>query len=148
MNWDAVAAIAETAGALLVVATLVYVSIQIRQNTENARAATELEVSRRFSEVSKRILDDAELQRIWDAVATGEKLSPEEYRHYLWLVDWFFPWQVGSSFNIVRACSRTIAGKSGREACGACSSRHPFKNGGAMKTHPYCTSFVASSTNL
>ena len=90
MNWDAVAAVAEAVGAMAVVATLVYVSVQIRQNKDNARAATELEVSRRFSAISKRVLDDPELQRIWDAVAIGGELSPEEYRHYLWLVDWFF----------------------------------------------------------
>ena len=90
MNWSAVAAVAESVGALAVVATLVYVSVQIRQNTRNARAATELEVSKRFSAISRRVLDDPDLQRIWDAVAAGEELSPEEYRHYLWLVDWFF----------------------------------------------------------
>lgn len=90
MSWDAVAAIAEAVGALAVVVTLLYLATQIRQNTENARAATELEVSRRFSYVSDCLLHDRELQRIWDAVASGEDLTPEDCRHYMWLVDWFF----------------------------------------------------------
>ena len=38
MNWDAVAAIAEAVGAIAVVATLVYLSLQVRQNTRSIRA--------------------------------------------------------------------------------------------------------------
>ena len=38
MNWDAMGAVAELAGALAVIATLVYLSLQIRQNSEIAKA--------------------------------------------------------------------------------------------------------------
>ena len=40
MNWDALAAIAESVGAVGVVATLVYLAVQIRSNTKAVRAAT------------------------------------------------------------------------------------------------------------
>jgi len=39
MNWDALAAIAELVGALGVIATLVYLTIQIRQNTKSTNAS-------------------------------------------------------------------------------------------------------------
>ena len=38
MNWDAVGAIGEIVGALAVVITLVYLAIQVRQNTRHLQA--------------------------------------------------------------------------------------------------------------
>lgn len=40
MNWDAIAAISETIGAIAVVVTLIYLAIQIRQNTKSIRGST------------------------------------------------------------------------------------------------------------
>ncbi len=40
MNWEALGAIGETIGALGVVGTLVYLAVQIRQNTKTVRAST------------------------------------------------------------------------------------------------------------
>ena len=40
MNWDALSAVAESVGAIGVVATLVYLAVQIRDNTKAVRAAT------------------------------------------------------------------------------------------------------------
>ena len=40
MNWDAIGAIAETLGAVGVIASLVYLATQIRQNTRTVRSAT------------------------------------------------------------------------------------------------------------
>ena len=40
MNWDAISAISDTLAALAVVATLVYLAIQIRQNTSAIRSTT------------------------------------------------------------------------------------------------------------
>lgn len=39
MNWDALAAIAETVGAIAVIVTIGYLALQIRQNTRTMRAA-------------------------------------------------------------------------------------------------------------
>jgi hypothetical protein len=41
MNWDAVAAVAELLGALGVIASLLYVAAQVRQNTRQARLAAQ-----------------------------------------------------------------------------------------------------------
>jgi hypothetical protein len=39
MNWDSVGAVGEIVGALAVLITLIYLSVQIRQNTKVARSA-------------------------------------------------------------------------------------------------------------
>ena len=43
MNWDAVAAIAEAVGAIAIVVSLVYVSVQIRHNTDQAARSIKAE---------------------------------------------------------------------------------------------------------
>jgi hypothetical protein len=39
MNWDAIAALAEVLGALAVLASLVYLATQIRQNTQMVKSS-------------------------------------------------------------------------------------------------------------
>ena len=41
MNWDALGAMAEAIGALLVIASLVYLSIQVRQSNKEAEASAQ-----------------------------------------------------------------------------------------------------------
>ena len=41
MNWDAIAAIAEGLGAVGVIATVIYLAYQIRQNTQSIQGSTE-----------------------------------------------------------------------------------------------------------
>ena len=50
MNWDAVGAIAESAGALGVIASLIYLALQVRQNTKQIRLS-------RFQETSSTLQD-------------------------------------------------------------------------------------------
>jgi len=45
MNWDAVSAIGQVVGALLVGATLIYLALQLRQNTAALRSSTFLAIS-------------------------------------------------------------------------------------------------------
>jgi hypothetical protein len=45
MNWDAIGAVGEVGGALAVVATLVYLAAQLRQNTRALQSATFQEIS-------------------------------------------------------------------------------------------------------
>jgi len=41
MNWDAIGALAEAIGAIAVIVTLVYLAIQLRQNTRAIERSTE-----------------------------------------------------------------------------------------------------------
>ena len=46
MNWEAIGAVGEILGALLVGVTLIYLAVQLRQNTRATRAATLQEIQR------------------------------------------------------------------------------------------------------
>jgi hypothetical protein len=65
MNWDAIGALAELAGALGVIASLVYLAIQIRQNTRSAREASWESVSRELQQFRALIAQDPEVARIY-----------------------------------------------------------------------------------
>ena len=90
MNWDAVGALGEWVGALAVLATLVYLAVQIKQNSQSTRANIELEASRQLAQFVSRISADSNLKRIYDEIAESKPLSFEDERDYLWLVAEFF----------------------------------------------------------
>ena len=87
MNWEAASAMAEWFGVLLVVVSLGYVAIQIRQNTRTVRAATELETGRQWSEFHARVAHSQDMAEIWDkGLADAEDLTAQEKRKFIWLV--------------------------------------------------------------
>lgn len=72
MNWDAVGAIAELLGAIGVIVSLVYLSIQIRINTRQVgehsrelRIATIDSVAASFSRFRDPLIRDPELAELW-----------------------------------------------------------------------------------
>jgi hypothetical protein len=98
LNWDAIGAVGEVVGAAAVVATLVYLSIQIRQNTRSNQVSAEIEALQQLSSWVTRISTDKDAQRLWDLVAEGsEPLSTEDSGQYLWIMGELF-WVVESAF--------------------------------------------------
>ena len=61
MNWDAVGAVAELVGALGVLVTLIYLAMQIRQNTESMQAAAREAIAERDVEWLYKMVDHPEL---------------------------------------------------------------------------------------
>ena len=91
MNWEAVAATAEWFGVFVVVISLGYVALQIRQNTETVKAATELETGRQWAEFHARIAHSESMADIWDkGLTNADQLSPSEKRRFIWLVAEYF----------------------------------------------------------
>lgn len=91
MSWDAVAASAEAIGAIAVVWSLIYLAIQIRQNTETVKASTELETSKLWTDFHARMAQSADLTRIWDQGFTApDTLSPDDKRRFIWIVSEYF----------------------------------------------------------
>jgi len=77
-------ALGEFVGAFAVVATLVYLAVQIRHNAASTQSSTEVEASRQFSAwITRASLDDS-IHRIWDNVQTETPLSDEDARKWLW----------------------------------------------------------------
>ena len=84
MNWEAIGAIGEIAGATGVIITLVYLSVQLRQSTKASQITAiqnSMENSARFSEL---LSTDDELARIfWLGLSNPEELEPTEQRKFI-----------------------------------------------------------------
>ncbi len=64
MNWDAIGAIAELLGAVGVIASLVYLAGQIRQNTRATRGATYQDLVGLFHQGQVNVANDAEVSEL------------------------------------------------------------------------------------
>ena len=65
MNWDAISAIAEILGAVVVVASLIYVGRQVSQNTAMMRVSAASETMERDYDLVLPLIESSELAEIW-----------------------------------------------------------------------------------
>ena len=65
MNWEAIGAVGEVAGAIGVIVTLGYLAVQIRQNTRSAREATWHSVLGQLAQFRSLIAQDPEVARVY-----------------------------------------------------------------------------------
>ena len=63
MNWEAISALAEVVGVIVVVASLAYVGMQIKQNTNLAAGEAQRELMKAFQDQLDRIIEDSDLVR-------------------------------------------------------------------------------------
>ena len=77
MNWEAIGASGEVLGGVLVLATLVYLSIQIRQTNNIALYNAQKDLLSRYDEINKIITTSPGLT---EALLKREELSPVEER--------------------------------------------------------------------
>jgi hypothetical protein len=90
MNWEAIGAIGEIAGAMAVIVTLIYLSAQIRQNTKASRLAAVQAASENSSRFSELIAVDPELSELfWRGMREPESLDPEEARRFVAVLNVF-----------------------------------------------------------
>ena len=87
LNWDAIGAIAELAGAVGVIASLFYLGSQIRQNTRSVRASSYHAVITNLSNLSAAIGHDAPVADLFvQGQSDLQALSPTEQRQFGFLV--------------------------------------------------------------
>ena len=65
MNWEAIGAMGEIVGALVVFLTLVYLALQIRQNTHATRAASHHAVTDALNQLNLSLAENEEVASIW-----------------------------------------------------------------------------------
>ena len=65
MNWDAIGAIGEILGALAVFASLIYLALQIKQNTQSLRASAKHEATSRQLEYFDTLLENSNLRMVY-----------------------------------------------------------------------------------
>lgn len=78
MDWDAIGAIGEIVGASAVVVTLVYLSVQLQQNTKSARSNAFSAWAASGSDVTGSAAADERMNRILHAAWTSEGSLTEE----------------------------------------------------------------------
>lgn len=92
MNWEAIAAIAEVIGVIAIIASLMYVAVQIRQNTAITRSniinATNIDAQR----IPELIAQDAELATIYHKGTHGESLTGSDLVRFQALVEMYVLW--------------------------------------------------------
>jgi len=89
MEWEAIGAIGELAGAAAVVATLIYLSAQIRQNNRNLQEANSSTINEGIMSINTRLSADGEFT---DIVLRGrsdpDSLSEVEFERFrAWAMD-------------------------------------------------------------
>ena len=87
MNWEAVVAVTEVIGVIALIASLVYVGIQIKQNANLARAGIVHNTSVAWANASAMLATDAELTDIYLRGVSGEALSPVDTKRLESLID-------------------------------------------------------------
>ncbi len=75
MNWDAIAALAELLGAIAVLASLVYLATQIRQNTQMVKSSIRQQLTLSTQNHVYKMVDEAD---VLAKAAGGEELTPAE----------------------------------------------------------------------
>jgi hypothetical protein len=87
MNWDAIGAVGEILGAFAVLATLLYVALQIRQTNEISRFNTTKEIMAKFDDLNGRIAGDSNLR---NALMKTDALSADELEQVYSFAQMFF----------------------------------------------------------
>ena len=65
MNWDAISAISQLIGSLAVVLSVLYLAVQVHQSTRVAKLAMQDAAATALRDVTKPLMENAELERIW-----------------------------------------------------------------------------------
>jgi hypothetical protein len=78
MNWEAIGAVGELVGAVAVVATLLYLAAQIRQNNANQRVSAKQEMTSQFTDFIDFLVLNPEFADIHDRGLAGEELNSRE----------------------------------------------------------------------
>ena len=83
MNWDAVSAIAELLGSAAVVITLIFVIVQLKQNSSAVKNATTQAGSDTYTEIMTSLVSDPDLFDIYfRGIRSTEELSKSEYARF------------------------------------------------------------------
>ncbi len=97
MNWEAIGAVGEIVGAIAVIATLIYLAFQMRQNTTAIQLNTAHSVTEELQEMFSLLASDQSLSEIFVQAAQGTDLSASErVRYYTYMS------------NFVRVCENAV----------------------------------------
>ncbi len=90
MNWEAVGAIGEIVGAGAVFATLIYLAVQIRQNTRSLKLTVEKDIAIHFAQVNYDLAPTSVAHILGRAAADVSQLNDEELAQFGLFANGFF----------------------------------------------------------
>src|SRR6184192_3160489 len=64
-NWDAISAISQLIGSVAVVFSVLYLAMQVHRSTRVAKLATQDAAATALRDVTKPLMENADLERIW-----------------------------------------------------------------------------------
>ena len=82
MNFEALGNLGDFIGGIGVIATLLYLAVQIRTNTQEVRSASLDSTRNSYLESQRSLWRDPELVRIWFSGLSGEELSDLDGRRF------------------------------------------------------------------
>ena len=87
MNWEAIGAVGEIIGAIAVVLSVVYLAVQVRQNTDAVRGNATVDALAGAREVNARLIDDPTINEIFiKGIAGMDNLTPAERNRFVALM--------------------------------------------------------------
>ena len=87
MNWEVIAAISESVGAIAVLITLLYLAVQIRQNTAAVATATYESAMTGFNDINVVVASNAALASVLDrGCQSPESMNAEEVVQFNFLL--------------------------------------------------------------
>ncbi len=87
MMWETAGVIAEIVGAIAVVISLLYLAIQLKQNTDLERAKLEVQFGVTWADMHDNMIQNPKLARAYDLAAENwHEMSDEDARAYIWFV--------------------------------------------------------------
>jgi hypothetical protein len=87
VNWEVIGAVAELAGSIGVILTLVYVARQIKQANVGMRVSAKQEMSRQYGEFADQIIEDVDLAELFLAGNEGEELDRIQRLRYFTMME-------------------------------------------------------------
>jgi hypothetical protein len=91
MDLTQLANLGEFIGGVAVLVTLIYLALQIRQNTNTTNASADLEAAKLMANWHARVSDNAALADLWDgAAADSQDMNEDERRRFLWFIAEYF----------------------------------------------------------
>ena len=83
MNWEAISAISQLVGSIAVVVSVLYLAVQLRSSTRVAKVAAMDAAAAALRDVTKPLMENAELSRLWRAgLENLETLSAEDQARF------------------------------------------------------------------
>lgn len=85
MNWEAIGAIGELVGSIAVVASLVYVAVQLRQHTAMMRTLASQERVQRDFDIASALIENRDVAEIWvKGRSNFASLSEVDQQRLIW----------------------------------------------------------------